>query len=134
LNTAGHQIVMRFFEGLGAGMLSDDLFTADMTVWTVSSGAADKARFLAGARLLASLFNGTLAYTVDSLTAQDDRIAVEAQSRGTLANGESYHNTHMYLFSIRDGRIAALSEYMNQTLIKERIVPLIQAAMSRGKA
>lgn len=134
MNTAGHEMVMRFFAALGPGALSDDLFTADMTVWTVSGGAADKARFLGGARLLASLFNGTLVYTVDSVTAQDDRIAVEGQSRGTLANGESYHNTHMYLFRIRDGRIAGLSEYMNQSLIKEKIVPLMQAAMGRGKA
>ena len=134
MTDSNHDLVRTFFRALGAGTLSDDLFTSDMTVWTVSSGSADMGRFLGGARLLASIFNGTLVYTINSLTAEDDRVAVEAQSHGTLINGEPYHNTHMYLLRIRDGRIAAISEFMNQTLIKDKVVPLMQQVMTKRQS
>lgn len=125
------QLIEDFFVAIARGDLPDELVTPDMTFWSVNSGTSDKARFRGGVKILASLFGGTLAYVIESLTAQDDRIAAEIRSHGTLG-GETFDNTHVFLFRIEGGRIAAVKEYMNQFVVREKIMPLLQAAMNRS--
>lgn len=125
-----YQLVRDFFAAIASGDLRENLVTEDMTAWTATSGATDKARFQGGVKMLASIFGGTLVYTIDALTADEDRVAAEVQSHGTLAGGEPFHNTHVFVFRIRDGRIASVAEHMNQFIVRDKIVPLIQAAMA----
>jgi ketosteroid isomerase-like protein len=122
------QLVESFFRAIAGGDLPEDLVTADMTFWSINSGESDKARFRAGVKILASIFGGTLTYRVESLISEDDRIAAEVLSQGTLKTGEPFHNSHVFLFQICDGRIASAREYMNQFIVREKIVPLMQAA------
>jgi hypothetical protein len=129
---ANHELALNFFAALSSGNLPDELFTPDMTVWTTTSGTSAKARYQAGIKLLASIFPGGISYTVDSLTAEDDRVAAEIQGRGTLINGEVYHNTYAYFLRIRDGRIAAVAEHFNPDPTRQQIGPLLRAAMSKG--
>ncbi len=103
-----------------------------MTAWTTSSGAwSDKARFQYGIKLLASIFNGGLAYTVDSLTAEKDRVAAEVQSRGTLTNGEEYRGRYVFMLRIRDGRITSVAEHNDPRAVREKLGPLLQAALKK---
>ena len=127
-----HELARKFFAALSSGNIPDDLLTADMTVWTTTSGTSTKVRYQAGIRILASIFSGGISYTVDSLTAEHDRVAAEVQGRGTLINGETYHNVYVYILRIRDGRIASVAEHFNPDPIRERIGPLMQAAMSKA--
>lgn len=132
MTQSNHQLVRDFFAALSTGNLPDELLTPDMTAWTTTSGASDKAHFQGGVKLLASIFSGSLRYSIDSLTAEEDRVAAEVQSRGTLVNGEDFHNTHVFMFRIRDGRIASVAEHMNAFIVREKLVPLLQAAMGRA--
>lgn len=124
--------VRAFFQALEVGQFPHDLLAADMEIWTLTSGRSERARFEGGAQLLASIFGGTLSYSIDTLITEADRVAAEVRSDGTLANGESYHNDHVFTFLLRDGRIVAVREYMNTAIVKEKIVPLLQAAMTRN--
>jgi uncharacterized protein len=127
-----HQLVRDFFAALSGGSLSSRFFTDDMTAWTTTSGTSPKERYLAGVRILQSLFPGGLTYTVDALTAEEDRVAAEVQSRGTLVNGASFHNTYVFTFRIRDGRIASLAEHFDPQIVREKIMPLLQATQKGG--
>ena len=127
-----HQLVRDFFAALATGNLPDTLLTPDMTAWTTTSGTSPREKYLGGVKLLQSLFNGGLAYTVDSITAEGDRVAAEVQSRGTLINGQDFHNIYVFMFRIRDGRIAAVAEHFNPAPVLGKIVPLIQAAMAKS--
>jgi hypothetical protein len=128
-----HQLARVFFEALSKGEIPDALLTSDMTAWTTSSGTwSDKARFQHGIKLLASIFDGGLAYTVDSLTAQDDRVAAEVQSHGTLINGEDYRGRYVFVLRIRDGRIASVAEHNDPRAVRERLGPLLQAALKNA--
>ena len=129
MSQANHQIVRDFFAALAAGTLTEDMFTPDMTTWTVLSGPADKATFLGGVKFLASLFSD-FAYSIDALTAEDDRAVAETQSNGTFLDGEPFHNVHVFTFRIRDGKIAHMSEFMNQDTVKAKIMPRLQVAMA----
>lgn len=129
--TESHEIARRFFDALSGGAIPDDLLTEDMTAWTTSSGVrSDRARYQGGVRLLASIFNEGPTYTVDSLTAEDDRVAAEVQVNGVLSTGEAYHNVYLFLLRVRDGRIASVEEHFNPIPVREKLAPLIQAALA----
>lgn len=131
MTPANHQLVRDFFTAIASGNVPDDLLTQDMSLWTVNGGTSDRARFQGAMKMLASIFSGTLRYEIDALTAEDDRVAAEVQSHGTLPDGEPFHNTHLFMFRIRDGRIAAVAEFMNQFIVREKIAPLMLAAMRK---
>jgi uncharacterized protein len=118
---------------LGKGHFPDDLLTSDMTIWTITSGSADKARLEGGMKVLASIFGGTLEYIMDTLIVEGDRVAAEVKSRGTLISGEPFKNDHVFMFRLREGRIAAVAEYMNQPVVREKIVPLMQSVMAQRR-
>jgi len=45
------------------------------------------------------------------MTAEDDRVAVLADSDGELVNGGRYDNTYHFLFQLRGGLITKVWEY-----------------------
>ena len=127
-----HQLVRDFFAALSTGNLPDTLLTPDMTAWTTTSGTAPGQKYQGGVKLLQSVFEGGLAYTIDSLTAAGDRVAAEVRSHGKLVNGQAFHNTYVFMFRIRDGRIAAVAEHFNPDPVREKLMPLMQAAMAKA--
>jgi len=131
MGRSNHQLVRDFFASLSTGNLADELFTDDMTVWTTTSGPSARARYQGGVKLLQSLFQDGLRYSVDSLTAEEDRVAAEVQGRGRLKNGVDYQNIYVFIFRIRNGRIASVAEHTNPLVVNEKIMPLLQAAMKR---
>jgi uncharacterized protein len=127
-----HQIAREFFAALSRGDVPDAILTSDMTFWTTSSGkSSDKARFQFGIKLLASIFKGGLTYSIDSLTAEEDRVAAEVQSQGTLVNGEEYHGRYVFMLRVRDGRISSVSEHNDPAPVREKLGPLLQDALAK---
>ena len=124
---SNHQIVRDFFTALSNGTLSAGMFTTDMTAWTTTSGGSSRDRYLAGVAMLQSLFPAGLTYTVDSLTAESDRVAAEVQSKGNLVDGKTFHNRYVFMFRIRDERISAVAEHFNPQAVHDMILPLLQA-------
>lgn len=78
-----------------------------------AAGWADKAtverRLAANLKLLPR----GLEIIVGDMTAEGDRVAVEAESKAQLANGTLYHNRYHFLFVVRDGRIQVVKEYLD---------------------
>jgi ketosteroid isomerase-like protein len=132
MSRTNHQLVQDFFTAIAKGELPDNLVTVDMTFWSVNSGSSDRARFHGGVKILASIFGGTLTYIVDSLTAEEARVVAQVRSEGTLNTGEAFQNNHVFIFRLRDGLIASVAEFMNQFVVREKIVPLMQAAMAKA--
>jgi ketosteroid isomerase-like protein len=132
LTDATHALVARFFADLGAGRLDERLFTPDATVWTLTSATDNPAaRYCHGTKVLVSLFPQGLVYTVHSITAEEDRAAVEVTAHGVLADGTVYDNHYVMLFRIRDGRIVRLAEYFDRRPVESLITPRLMAAMAK---
>ena len=78
-----------------------------------AAGWADKAtverRLAANLKLLPH----GIEIIVGEMTAEGDRVAVEAESKSKLVNGTLYHNRYHFLFVVRDGRIHAVKEYLD---------------------
>lgn len=128
----GHQLVHAFFAAVTAGELPDDLLTPDMTGWTTTQGTMGRADYQRLIRILATLCSRPLAFTIDSITAEDDRVVAEVRSQGTLIDGEDYRNTYVFVFRIRDGRIAAVAEHFNALIVQEKMIPLVQRLRDSG--
>jgi ketosteroid isomerase-like protein len=128
-----HQLVHDFFAAVAAGDLPDSLLTPDMTAWTTTQGRMEKAAYQHVIRLLGRMSAAPLTFTIDSITAEDDRVAAELHSEGTLINGEPYENTYVFVFRVRDGRIASVAEHFNALIVQEKMIPLVKTLTSETR-
>lgn len=60
-----------------------------------------------------SIFVGGAKVSFGAITAEGDRVAIEAETSGTTPDGRHYTNAYHYLFTFRDGQILRVKEYMD---------------------
>ena len=60
-----------------------------------------------------SIFVGGVKTTIHTLTAEDDRVAIEAEIIGELPDGRVYTNVYHYLMWFRDGKVLRVKEYLD---------------------
>jgi len=113
------QIAAKFFEHLSSGNVDAlmALFDDAYTCWTAGSlpfsGTNPRAAVPAMVEGVTGVFPDGLEFTVHTMTAEDDRVSVEAGSRGEHVSGQTYSQRYHYLFVIRDGRIVQAKEYFD---------------------
>lgn len=97
-----------------------DLLADDATWWIAgktdqmpAAGQYSKERIARLLRNMASQLPNGLKMTVKNLIAEDDKIALEAESYGELQNGRVYNQQYHFLLTVRDGRIKAIKEYLD---------------------
>jgi hypothetical protein len=113
-----------YLAAVTAGDLPDSMLTDDMTAWLTTQGPVSKAAYQGAIRLFARMAQTPIRFTVDAITAQDDRVVIEAHSQATLINGEEYGNTYVFSIRVRDGRIAWIAEHFNPLIAQEKLIPL----------
>ena len=91
----------------------------------VVQGDLTKGQYQAAIRLLARMCAKPIAFTIDAITAEGDRVVAEARSTATLINGEAYANTYVFPMRIREGRIAWIGEHMNALIGREQLYPVM---------
>ena len=116
---ASKQVVTRFLELFSSGAVEQTMamMTDDATWWVAGtmpiSGTYDKAAFT---KLLGGVLEtctGPIRITPRAFTAEGDRVALEAESYTQTRNGRTYNNLYHFLFKVRDGKIAAVKEYLD---------------------
>jgi ketosteroid isomerase-like protein len=111
--------VLGFFESMNAGNGAAIMSAlADSATWWVAgnfalSGTKTKAQFGELMGLLGSKIDGALRVTPVGVTAEGDRVAVEAESYAKMKNGKTYQNKYHFLFVVRDGKIQQVKEYLD---------------------
>ncbi len=108
---ANRQTALRMMAVMGAGDLDETILTDDVAWWVPGRGTVSKAEFKAMAGGFRSLLAGPMSLTVKGVTADGDRVAIEAESYAPLKNGKVYNNTYHFLFLFRDGKICLAKEY-----------------------
>lgn len=130
-----YQIAYQYLTAVSAGHLPDELLTEDMTGWITSGGVTmDKQQYQGAIRLLTAMLETPLQFTVHGLTAEDDRVVIEASSKGLLTNGEEYHQTYVFILRLREGKIASIAEHYNAVIAAEKLVPLMAEAAKKLKS
>ncbi len=80
---------------------------------TLISGSRGKEEIRSFAGGVLEAFPGGLAFNILNMTAEDNRVAVEATSTGTHASGKEYCNHYHFLLTWRDGELLELKEFMD---------------------
>jgi uncharacterized protein len=116
---ANKAVVEDFWQTFSAGRYDAALaMLADDATWlvqgtTVLSGTYTKPQFEALLREVTTQAPNGIRVTPKLMTAEDDRVSVEAESYGEITNGKTYQNIYHFMFVIRDGKIAAVREYLD---------------------
>ena len=121
--TDGKSILARYVAALEAGdeRTVRDLFADDAT-WTLAAGSlpisgtwqgrdAILGEFLATA--LSHYEPGTVSLEITGMIAEGDRVVLQWTSRARTRDGRPYENDCIGVFTVRDGRIQAVREYMD---------------------
>ena len=116
------RIAAEFFSRIDAndvpGALA--LLADDATYWIAGdpaviplAGDHDKNAMSKLFHLMGKALKDGLRMTVKGITAEGERVAIEAESRGELKNGRVYQQKYHLLMVVRNGRISAVREYLD---------------------
>jgi hypothetical protein len=112
-------LARRFIDAISRGDIEAirQAFADDGTVWTIGtmpiSGTFGAAQVAEAAHRVLDLFPEGLKITIKGMTAEDDRVAIEAESYGRHVSGRTYANVYHFLMRVRDGKIVEWREYMD---------------------
>ena len=97
-----------------------DNYADDFEVWTMGntliSGKHSKAQVAEFAGSIFAAFPDGLQFTIHSMIAEGDTVAMETESLGTHVSGKLYNNFYHMLVKFREGKITLLKEYMDTEL------------------
>jgi ketosteroid isomerase-like protein len=111
--------VLRFFKAMNEGDIDTilDSYAEDGMLQTMGntliSGQFTKAQIAAAAQGIYQAFPEGISFTITGMTAEGDKVAVEATSSGAHSSGSTYSNEYHFLFTFADGKISSLKEYMD---------------------
>jgi hypothetical protein len=104
---------LRYLELLPLGRIGELSLAPDFSGWSTLSGEIAGGEFLARTAILPKMFVEPLKFTVDKLTAEDNRVSVQCRSEGLLITGVPYDNQYHYLFIFTGNAILKVYEYMS---------------------
>lgn len=119
------QRAVAFFDALSAGDVERtlEMYAPDGTCWTsghtLISGTLNREQIAAGAGAIFEAFPQGIQFTIKAMTAEGERVAVEAESHGDHVSGKHYHNIYHFLLEFRDGKLLRLKEYMDTELVTD---------------
>lgn len=86
---------------------------------TLISGTYTREQVAAAAGHIFQIFPEGITFTIHNMTAEEDRVAVEAESLGRHVSGKMYNNKYHFLAQLRDGKITRWTEYCDTELITD---------------
>jgi uncharacterized protein len=98
-----------------AAMITDDFswWIAGKADYLQTAGEHDKDFFIGFFGGGADLFPNGAEFNVTGMIAEGDKVAAEANMTAVTAMGSTYDNSYHFLFTIRDGKVARMKEYMD---------------------
>jgi ketosteroid isomerase-like protein len=100
-----------------------DNYADDVLVWTMGntliSGQYSKDQVAEFADSIFDAFPKGIKFTIHSMIAEGDTVAMETESLGEHASGASYNNFYHMLVKFRDGKITLLKEYLDTEMVTE---------------
>ena len=107
--------------GDGEGFLSK---LSDDATWTFFGTHRFAGTFNGKAEIVAKLFEPLgevledgIKVTINSITAEDDRVIIESKGQARTKAGVDYNNDYCIVVTVRDGLIVAVREYLDSELV-----------------
>lgn len=112
-------IVDEFLRRFSVGQFTSalDLLSDDATWWVGGnfplSGTRSKKEMCEMLTAVTANMPSGLTLSPRGITAEGERVAVEAESYGKHTNGRTYNNHYHFVFVVRDGSIHTIREYLD---------------------
>jgi ketosteroid isomerase-like protein len=122
------ELARRMIDALSAADIEfiKENYADDFHIWTAGSlpfsGTSDKASAVASMPAVLDLFPDGLRFSILAMTAEGDRVAIEASSEGTTIHGRVYQQTYHFLMRVRDHKITEWKEYMDTEHARKTLV------------
>lgn len=136
---ANKTLVRKAVEALGnlevekfLSYLSDDVAFETPVRHKIFAGQKTKADLRIELPMMKQVLPDGVKLTVDSMTAEDDRVHAEISGKATSVDGKDYSNRYHYAVVVRDGKIVAFRDYFDSLYAIETLEPAIKAAMGSG--
>ncbi len=86
---------------------------------TLISGFMPKDKIVEGAGAVLAAFPEGLTFEITGITAEGERVAIEAESDGVHVSGQHYHNYYHFLCEFKDGKLYRFKEYMDTEMVTD---------------
>jgi uncharacterized protein len=114
------QLVLSWYEASMSGdterwldLIHDDFRSYISGNMPLSGWQDDPTNLLEVGKLLGRHLAGSFTLKFGDITAEDDRVLIEGESDGELANGKRYYNFYVWSHRVRDGKIVELKEFVD---------------------
>jgi len=122
---ANKQLVRGAWDAVSAGNVQAFMDAlADDVTWTFFGTHRFAGTIRGKDELIAKLFaplgdilEGGIKVTIDTLTAEADRVIMEARGAARAKTGKAYDNSYCIVITVRDGKIAHVREYLDTELV-----------------
>ena len=120
-------VMRRFFDAMNKGDVATiiDSYANDGRCVTMGgtliSGSFDKGQIAMAAGRIYEAFPEGVRFVIHAITAQEDRVAIEAESFARHVSGRAYNNKYHFLARLRDGQIVEFKEYCDTEHITDVI-------------
>jgi ketosteroid isomerase-like protein len=118
-------LARKFFDALSRSDVPAivDAYAEDGRVQTMGntliSGVFDKPMITQAAGKVLGAFPNGIKFVIHEITAEGDRVAVEAESFATHVSGKPYNNKYHFLMRFRDGKLLEFKEYMDTEMVTD---------------
>ena len=126
---ANKRLAREFMSALSSGDAGQILnfYAADAVVWTAGSlpfsGTHPREAVVALCEGLLGAFPDGLEFEVRAMTAEGDRVAIEAEGHGRHRSGQTYDQKYHFLVVISNGKVSQMKEYFDTEHARQVLVP-----------
>jgi ketosteroid isomerase-like protein len=132
MSEANRAVALQFMEAMSTNNpeLADAVTAPDAVAVARGTGkfAGTRSRdtMVGGIELFKQMIPTGLRFKIGAVTADAERVAVEAEGNAVTAEGTPYCNQYCFVFTIRDGKVAHINEYFCHKLADEVLWPLAE--------
>jgi len=105
------RVVLAYFQAMGTGSPEPGLLAADARWWLPRLGVLTLSELAKISEQLRPQMASPVSMSVNHITAEGDRVAVETSGHAKLVDGQEYNNVYHFLFFLRDGKITEIHEH-----------------------
>jgi len=119
------QVARAFIENMSNNNIAAiiESYDDDVKIYTMGntliSGVVNKTQAKEFAGQVLGAFPQGIRFEVHNLTAEGDRVAIEAESFATHVSGKYYNNKYHFFMRLKDGLITEFKEYMDTEMVTE---------------
>ena len=86
-----------------------------------ASGWSDLPGFFESAQIFSNLYAGPITMRVGDVTAEADRVWLEAESEAVLKTGGTYANAYVFLLKLQDGKVVEAKEFSDTLYVHDTV-------------